>query len=552
MFSNRLFLPLMAALSIFSTRSMADFPGIFPDPIALNSNAVGDSGSDHVPHIVTDGQGNWVAIWDSDDTLGGTIGMDIDILCARSENNGASWSTPAPVNINAASDGSGADNNPFIATDSLGTWIVVWQSTTNLGGAIGTDSDILYARSTNNGMTWSLPAPLNSNAAIDAVSDSKPQISADSQGHWVVVWSSQINPSGPGSDTDIFVATSNNAGATWTPPVPLNSNATTDIGNDAEPIVANDGHEFWLVVWRSTENLGGTIGTDDDFFFARSTDNGASWTPPAVLNTNAATDTRGGGDLTLAADGHGVWLVAWTSSENLGGVLGTDGDIQFTRSTDNGATWTDPMPLNNNAAGDLGADEIPHLSTDKMGNWIAVWDGNNAAGGTVGTEYDIFIAHSADNGATWTNPVPLNANANADTGDDYFAVVAPDGLGNWVAAWESNENVGGSIGTDFDILTTRFAFPDCNSNGIGDIQDIADAASADCNTNGIPDECETDSDGDGVIDACAVIAPPLLPNAVCGTCAPGVFPAIGLALVTGLLGRLRHVSRRQWPDKHRH
>ncbi|GMU35338.1 MAG: exo-alpha-sialidase [Planctomycetia bacterium] len=540
MSSNRLFLPLLAVLSIFSTRSMADFPTIFPDPIALNSNAVGDSGSDHIPHIATDGQGHWVAIWESNDTLGGTIGMDSDILFARSENNGASWTTPEPLNINAASDSLGEDTQAAIFTDSLGTWIVVWRSTTNLGGAIGTDADILYARSTNNGATWSLPAPLNTNAAIDAVSDSSPQISTDSQGHWVAVWRSQINMTGPGSDTDIFVATSNNAGVTWTPPVPLNTNATTDTGSDEDPVIGNDGQGNWLVVWRSNENLGGVIGADNDFFFARSTDNGASWTPPAVLNTNAATDTDGGGDLTIAADGQGVWLVAWTSSENLGGVTGTEGDIQFTRSTDNGATWTDPMPLNNNAAGDLGADEIPHLSTDKMGSWIAVWDGDNAAGGTVGAEYDIFIAHSADNGATWTNPVPLNANANTDTGDDYFAWTAADGRGNWVIAWESNENVGGAIGTDFDMLTTRFAFPDCNANGIGDGQDIADAASADCNTNGIPDECETDSDGDGVIDACAaVIAPPLLPNAACGACAPGVLPAVGLALAIGLISRAR-------------
>ncbi len=552
--STNRFLPLLtAALCIFAAESRAAFPVAIPDPIALNTNAVGDVGNDHAPRMASDGLGHWVAIWNSNDTLGGTIGTDSDILFARSENNGASWTAPAPLNVNAASDGSGSDNHPIIATDSLGTWIVVWHSTTNLGGAIGTDSDILYARSTNNGMSWSLPAPLNTNAAIDAVPDFSPQISTDSQGHWVAVWGSAINMTGPGSDADIFVATSNNAGVTWTPPVPLNTNATTDTGNDSEPLIGNDGQGTWLVVWRSTENLGGAIGIDDDFFFARSTNNGASWTPPAVLNTNAATDTRGGGDLTVATDGLGNWMVAWTSTENLGGVIGTDGDIQFTRSTDNGATWTDPMPLNNNAAGDLGADEIPSIVTDGSGNWIATWDGNNAAGGSVGTEYDIFIAHSADNGVTWTDPVPLNSTANTDTKDDYFAIVCSDKRGNWVATWESAENVGGQIGTDYDILTCRFAFPDCNANGIGDGRDIADATSADCNANGIPDSCEADSDGDGIIDACASVMPP--PGAqlspACGTCAPGIFPAIGLAMASGLLGRLRHLSRRQWLHSHR-
>jgi uncharacterized protein (TIGR03382 family) len=245
-------------------------------------------------------------------------------------------------------------------------------------------------------------------------------------------------------------------------------------------------------------------------------------------------------------------MVAWTSTENLGGVLGTEGDIQFARSADNGATWSDPMPLNNNAAGDLGADEFPSIVTDGSGNWIATWDGNTAAGGSVGTEYDVFIAHSADNGANWTDPVPLNSTANTDTKDDYFAIVCSDKQGNWVAAWESNENVGGQIGTDFDILTCRFAFPDCNTNGIGDGQDIADATSPDCNVNGIPDSCEADSDGDGIIDACATFSPPpaaLLP-APCGLCGTGATAMMPLALLAlGASAHRRKLRRRNSRDQ---
>ena len=49
-------------------------------PQALNTNAGSDSGSDYVPQVATDGAGNWVAVWDSDDSLGGTIDTDFDIL----------------------------------------------------------------------------------------------------------------------------------------------------------------------------------------------------------------------------------------------------------------------------------------------------------------------------------------------------------------------------------------------------------------------------------------------------------------------------------------
>jgi endonuclease I len=45
-------------------------------------------------------------------------------------------------------------------------------------------------------------------------------------------------------------------------------------------------------------------------------------------------------------------------------------------------------------------------------------------------------------------------------------------------------------------------FPDCNNNGIDDAEDISTGASQDCDSNGVPDECQTDSDGDGLIDPC--------------------------------------------------
>lgn len=50
-------------------------------------------------------------------------------------------------------------------------------------------------------------------------------------------------------------------------------------------------------------------------------------------------------------------------------------------------------------------------------------------------------------------------------------------------------------------VTVEFA-PDCNHNGIPDATDITKATSKDCDTNGVPDECQADTDGDHVIDAC--------------------------------------------------
>ncbi|MGE3182100.1 MAG: choice-of-anchor D domain-containing protein [Phycisphaerae bacterium] len=60
---------------------------------------------------------------------------------------------------------------------------------------------------------------------------------------------------------------------------------------------------------------------------------------------------------------------------------------------------------------------------------------------------------------------------------------------------------GNEILFDLDLLGEGFIL-DCNQNGVDDAEDIANGDSEDCNFNGEPDECELDSDNDGVIDDC--------------------------------------------------
>ena len=165
----------------------------------------------------------------------------------------------------------------------------------------------------------------------------------------------------------------------WTYPAALNTNAATDSGADEWAQVTTDGGGNWVAVWYSSEdlfdpNLGANIATDCDILVARSTDNGASWTPPAALNTNAATDSGGDDWPELTTDGGGHWVAVWESTEDLDGI-DTDMDILVSRSTNDGASWTDPAALNTNAATDSGRDLGPQVTTDDAGHWVAVWAG---------------------------------------------------------------------------------------------------------------------------------------------------------------------------------
>ncbi|MCJ7509902.1 MAG: M23 family metallopeptidase, partial [Dehalococcoidia bacterium] len=94
----------------------------------------------------------------------------------------------------------------------------------------------------------------------------------------------------------------------------------------------------------------------------------------------------------------------------------------------------------------------PQVTTDGAGHWLAVWESNDIPGGTIGTDYDILVARSTHNGAIWTAPTALNTNAATDSGGDYMSQVTTDGAGHWVAVWHSTDSLGGTIGTDYDIL----------------------------------------------------------------------------------------------------
>jgi hypothetical protein len=449
-------------------------------PAALNINAGTDLGLDERPRVATDGVGTWLAVWSSTEDLEGAIGGDYDILYARSLDAGASWSFPAALKTTAGSDGVIPDFRPKLVTDGLGTWLAVWD----------TMGSILAARSTNGGLSWDAPVVVNTTSG----SNIEAQVATDGLGTWVVVWRSDDSlGSTIESDDDILVARSTDGGLNWSTAAAIHSNASGDAATDFTPQIATDGAGTWVAAWQSLADLGGPIGPDNDILTVRSIDGGVSWsTPPVALNTNAASDTGGDGVPQLTTDGLGTWMAVWQSEEiTIGGGIGSDFDIAVATSIDAGMTWSEPAPLNANAASDAGFDGNAHVTTDAAGNWVAVWASLDSLGGPIGTDWDILGASSTDGGASWSVPVALSSNAASDSGDDLYPHVATDGLGNWVAVWASDENLGGAIDSDFDILFLRASGPDADGDGLSD--------GAEVNLYG-SDPLLADTDGDGLED----------------------------------------------------
>jgi Neuraminidase (sialidase) len=403
----------------------------------ITSNIYGGPAVQRNADIANDGAAQWVAVWHSTEPVGEDVDGTYDIVCSRSSDGGKTWTPKAVI----ASDQPGDlrdDLSPTVRTDGKGLWLVAWTSRGALGSKLGFDSDILVTRSTDNGATWSAPTPINQGAGDDWGNDVDVRLSHDGHGAWLAVWSSTEAFGGKyGGDSDIFTSRSTDGGMTWSAPAVLNTNATKDLGFDITPDVGSAGEDTWLVVWSAGDSLKGRIGIDRDILIARSTDGGVTWTDPSRLNSQGPRDQGSDWAPRFATDGRGEWIVAWSSAVNLEGIRGKDRDIRYSKSTDNGATWSRAANLDPDAANDAREDTGPVVATDGKGRWGVVWHSWGGISYSDGSDADILVSFSDDDGATWSDPAPLDRDAGQDTSDDLLPTMATDDQGHWIGVWQT-------------------------------------------------------------------------------------------------------------------
>jgi hypothetical protein len=295
-------------------------------------------------------------------------------------------------------DASWSSSSPRISIDNTGNIDVVWTNIVYNPGA-PRKTEIYFSRSTDDGLNWSEPVNISNPMEHSGL----PAIAADSSGNINVVWTDHT----PGNH-DIYFSRSPDGGETWDPAV----NISNTPGVSSRPDIAVDYAGNINVAWYDETSFIYNI------YFSRSTDDGLNWSQPVDISNPL--EYTASPDITV--DSAGNIYAAW-SAESYYGF-----DIYFSRAPVDGLSWSQPVNISHN----FDSSVYPAIAVDSAGNPRVVW-------------YDIIymgkinksivrFGHSADNGATWGQPVNLSDKMEIH----YYADIAVDSVGNINVAWSDD------------------------------------------------------------------------------------------------------------------
>jgi len=306
--------------------------------------------------------------------------------------------------------GHDAMSDPVVKAGGNGTWYYAYIAR---GAPWGSDFDVFVRRSTNAGASWQSPVPVTSNGTFD----DKPFM--DAAGNEVLVGYADF----AFSPSKLRVARSLDGGLSFGANTILSVNSI--VGNLACPVIdaSGDYHMFWRDSWQ------------ESLWISTSLDQGAHWSPDrGIVAMHPLPSTLPGGFRIInapSADADpvtGDLVVVWNDQ------LFGNPDILAIRSTDGGDTWSAPVRVNDDAG--AAAQWFPWIAFDLAGVLHAVWYDRRIDG----TSIDVFYARSVDGGASFEVNVRVTARG--------FTYVAP---------WENAPNFMG----DYNGIAANaaYAFP---------------------------------------------------------------------------------------------
>lgn len=233
----------------------------------------------------------------------------------------------------------------------------------------------------------------------DSISPSGANHSSDpalaSTGYTVhVAWSETAVA--PATAADVYYRRSEDGGKSWSAPVNLSQDGAVD---DTKTQVATDG-SLVVVAW-----LHGDALSPQDIRGVVSTDGGVTFGPILDLSGTLSGDAGDADSLRLKASGAHVYVIF---EDDVANPALTE-DIYVAASTDYGATFSNPVRVNDSPAGTVDCDE-PELDTVN-GTAYLVWIDKRSGNDRV------YFSRTTDGGVTWSTDKRLDRSGTlANTG----------------------------------------------------------------------------------------------------------------------------------------
>jgi hypothetical protein len=310
------------------------------------------------------------------------------------------FSTPQNVS------NSGNTGSQQIAIDANGDINTVW-----LDNTVGSYA-VLFSRSSNGGMSFSIPINVSNHPGSNATS---PQIGLDPGGNIYIIW----NDNSSGNYASFF-SRSINAGASFSAPLLVSASGATTVGAVR---IAVDVSGNINVVW--TDNSPGYSAV----FFSRSADGGTSFSSPVNVSNNSL----GAGSPNIGVDLQGNIYVVWEggSSVVLGGPTSSTQDAFLSVSANGGTTFSAPVNVSNDQVGILVSN--PQVVATSVNSINILWETEQMNGGNWSLHY-----RPASNGGTTLGSISSSSD------DGQYDQVAPlahmalDSTGAINVVWQQN------------------------------------------------------------------------------------------------------------------